>query len=73
MTPDTTRWRSSPEYSYIDDIVAPDLAWEWLRRNDGYQRDYAEFEARPLTPDVAAARVRRRWGLQCFRPAVVDG
>ncbi|MER9291522.1 DUF6499 domain-containing protein [Mesorhizobium sp. M0510] len=44
MRPDTSLWRSSSTYDYLDDLVAADLAWEWLRRNPDYQRDYAEAE-----------------------------
>jgi hypothetical protein len=70
---DNSRWKSSPDYSYVEDLVAPDLAWEWLRRNEGYQRDYflsqsTSTPSKGLTPDV-----RRQWGLEFFRPAVSDG
>src|SRR3546814_14128414 len=47
MKPDTSRWRSSSTYDYLDDLIPSDLAWEWLRRNTGYQRDYSEIEPRP--------------------------
>lgn len=39
MIPDTSKWRSS-SYDYVDRIAPSDLAWEWLRRNGHYQRDY---------------------------------
>ena len=42
MGPDTSRWRSSDIYDYLDQLGAPDLAWECLRRNAVYQRDFAE-------------------------------
>lgn len=38
MKPDTSRWRSSSSYDYLDKLDAPDLAWEWLRRNTKYQQ-----------------------------------
>ena len=46
MGPDTSRWRSSDTYDYLDQLVAPDLAWECLRRNAVYQRDFAESTRR---------------------------
>ena len=64
MTLDTSRWRSSPIYDFVDDLVAPDLAWEWLRRNAGYQRDYAEVERPDTDRQRLTKMVRMRWGLQ---------
>ena len=64
MMPDASGWRSSADYDRIDSIVASDLAWEWLRRNDAYDADYAALartgvDARPLTDTI-----RQRWGLR---------
>ena len=73
MTPDISPWESSPDYSYIDDLVSPDIAWEWLRRNRDYRQDYAEYEADPPASETLATDLRQRWGLQFFRPAVPDG
>lgn len=73
MTPDTSRWKSTSDYTYIDDLVAPDLAWEWLRRNEGYQDDYRQSQTALALPAAADSRVRREWGLEFFRPAVFDG
>ncbi|WP_247390226.1 MULTISPECIES: DUF6499 domain-containing protein [unclassified Bradyrhizobium] len=41
-----------------------DFAWELLRRNPEYQRDYREARAKGghVSPEF-----RRRWGV-CFRP-----
>ena len=63
MGPDTSRWRSSETYDYLDDLIAPDLAWEWLRRNAGYQSDFAESARSAATAQRFAALVRPRWGL----------
>lgn len=72
MTPDTSRWRSSPDYDYVDDLSAPDLAWEWLRRNDSYQQDFAQLASLPA--ELATTREGLgKWGLQFFRFAVADG
>lgn len=64
MIPDSSHWRISENYADIDTMVASDLAWEWLRRNDAYVQDYEAFASsdpdnRPLT-DI----IRQRWGLR---------
>lgn len=63
MRPDTSGWRSSPTYDYVDDLRAPDLAWEWLRRNADYQRDYALIGLRVEDQERLTKLVRQRWGL----------
>ncbi|MGV1954189.1 MULTISPECIES: transcriptional regulator domain-containing protein [unclassified Agrobacterium] len=65
MTAKISRWRSSEIYDYLDDLDSPDLAWEWLRRNMDYQKDYARADSPSLKREL-----RRKWGLQFFRPAV---
>jgi hypothetical protein len=66
MIPDTSQWRSSPTYDYVDSIGAPDLAWEWLRRNERYQRDYRGYaEARtPQHQDRTVTDWPSCWGLR---------
>nr|WP_244670199.1 DUF6499 domain-containing protein [Rhodoplanes elegans] len=63
MGPDTSRWRTSETYDYLDLLVAPDLAWEWLRRNTNYQADFAESERSSVAAQRFTALVRSRWGL----------
>ncbi|RTL91037.1 hypothetical protein EJV44_20715 [Ancylobacter aquaticus] len=60
MSPNTSRWRSSSSYDYVDQLTAPDIGWEWLRRNEDYQRDYAELFESPSPIE----RVGTRWGLR---------
>lgn len=67
MTPDTSRWRSSEAYDYLDSLDSPDLAWEWLRRNPEYQKDYARADS-----STAKRELHSKWGLHFFRPAVVE-
>jgi len=64
MMPDASLWRSSAEYDYLDDLIASDLAWEYLRRNPDYQRDYARTFQAALDPQPAPLGFRRRWGLR---------
>lgn len=33
-------WRSEKAYPDANKAGAADIAWEWLRRNGEYQRDY---------------------------------
>ncbi|MDP3746326.1 MAG: DUF6499 domain-containing protein [Phenylobacterium sp.] len=64
MAPDASQWRSSVEYDYLDDLIASDLAWECLRRNPEYQRDYAELVGRTASVEQVTKRLRLRWGLR---------
>lgn len=64
MKPDISRWRSASAYDYLDRLVAPDLAWEWLRRNGDYQRDYSEIRGHETEASLLTDRTRQRWGLQ---------
>lgn len=69
MALDTSRWRSSSTYDFVDGLVASDLAWEWLRRNADYQRDYADIERGVADPQRYRDIVRTRWGLQFRSPS----
>jgi hypothetical protein len=59
-------WRSPDSYKSLEDAEIADIAWECLRRNADYRRDYEAMIA--SSPDgQATAEFRRRWGI-CFRP-----
>lgn len=62
-----TGWRSAAGYDYIETLSASDLAWEWLRRNDRYARDYAACEAVGPDRQVLRERMRRDWGVRFRR------
>ena len=68
MAPDPSQWRASTSYDYFDDLGISDLAWECLRRNVDYQRDYAKALKEMDDPEQATASFRLRWGLQFPRP-----
>jgi len=72
MTPDISRWRSTSTYDYLDDLASPDLGWEWLRRNNDYQRDYAQTRRPACDLLELTGRVRKRWGLQFPRPSIAQ-
>ena len=38
--PPVLDWRSAAAYAYLDNLSPAELAWEFLRRNPDYQRDY---------------------------------
>ncbi|WP_404400551.1 transcriptional regulator domain-containing protein [Pelagibacterium halotolerans] len=64
MSPNTTRWRSSSTYDYVDHLTAPDVGWEWLRRNEDYQYDFDRLQrARLQTPDLIE-QASAKWGLR---------
>ncbi|WP_426441180.1 transcriptional regulator domain-containing protein [Bradyrhizobium genosp. P] len=59
-------WRSRDSFGSLDDAEITDVAWEGLRQNVDYRRDYAAMIA--SSPDGAVTEeFRRRWGI-CFRP-----
>ncbi|MBX9864165.1 MAG: hypothetical protein K2Y42_15605 [Hyphomicrobium sp.] len=62
-------WRTGSAYDYIDGLNAPDIAWEFLRRNHDYRREYSELQRLGhLAPDKAQA-LSDRWGLSFrYRP-----
>lgn len=55
-------WRSAAAYAELENASARDLAWEFLRRNPRYVRDWEELDDR--RPDDAADAVAERWGLR---------
>lgn len=58
MSPDASRWRSSEAYDYLDELSAADLAWEYLRRNPDYQRDFQ------IAAGGGDLEWTERWGLR---------
>jgi hypothetical protein len=64
MSLDPSHWRSASEYAYAETLSAPDLAWEWLRRNVDYQRDYASAVQKKEDPHELTRIVRQSWGLR---------
>ncbi|KAB2751904.1 MULTISPECIES: transcriptional regulator domain-containing protein [Hyphomicrobiales] len=64
MARDTKEWRSASTYDYWDDADVDALAWECLRRNQKYQRDYDDFAKAPLSADTDSEAMGIRWGLR---------
>jgi hypothetical protein len=59
-------WRSAAAYEYLSDLSAPNLAFEFLRRNPDYRADFQMAnEQDALGEETGAhARLARRWGLR---------
>ena len=59
-------WRLPESYKSLQEAEITDIAWECLRRNADYRRDYEAMIA--ISPDgEVTPEFRRRWGI-CFRP-----
>jgi transcriptional regulator len=58
-------WRSPEDYDHATALEPAGFAWECLRRNPDYRRDYHALISTTPDPNVIAT-FRRRWGL-CFR------
>jgi hypothetical protein len=58
-------WRSPAAYDRARNLEPTGFAWECLRRNPDYHRDYRELAHSKPDPSVITV-FRRRWGL-CFR------
>jgi hypothetical protein len=69
MTPDTSGWRDEAAYAFMDAAGVDDLAWECLRRNTDYQRDYVRLLEKASQNDPLPSAMRDRWGLRFRCPA----
>lgn len=59
-------WKSEEAYPDAKKAEAADIAWEWLRRNCEYQRDYMALAANERS-SAMADHFRQRWGLSFRR------
>jgi len=64
MSAEQSQWRSSENYDYVDRLSASDIAWEWLRRNQEYQRDYQKLSGARVPTLNLLERASTRWGLR---------
>jgi hypothetical protein len=62
--PGKGQWRHESAYDYIDNLDPAALAWEFLRRNRDYRREYARATRRGGSDAAAAAELTQRWGLR---------
>ena len=62
--PAVREWRSEAAYEYLNDLDPTELAWEFLRRNPAYRRDYrTAVDGTAEQPEISVA-VILRWGLR---------
>lgn len=69
MRPDASHWRIEAAYDFVDSAGAHDLAWECLRRNAGYQQDYAGLKSRSRLDLPLPFEMEAHWGLRFRRTA----
>jgi hypothetical protein len=63
--------RAPTEYQYLASVARDGWAWEFLRRNDLYKRDWALRETLAIKPDAATAFPGDAWQLDAYHdPAV---
>lgn len=64
MVPDTKEWRTSSAYDFMDEVDTDNLAWECLRRNEQYQKDFSVSLDPALRDDMQVEFIQTRWGLR---------
>jgi hypothetical protein len=71
--PPVQQWRSEAAYAYLNDLTPAELAWEFLRRNPNYHRDYRT--ATNATADQAELpeSLIALWGLRFPDPSRSSG
>ncbi|WP_429033958.1 transcriptional regulator domain-containing protein [Bradyrhizobium sp. I1.14.4] len=55
-------WRSESAYHEVKKAETPDVAWEWLRRDREYQKDFSALVSSEKS-SVTANGFRGKWGL----------
>ena len=62
--PSGVDWRSAAAYEYLNDLTPAELAWEFLRRNPNYQREFRTAVSRIPEEEEIADESGRLWGLR---------
>jgi hypothetical protein len=62
--PTTPDWRNAAAYAYLQQLNRAELAWEFLRRNPNYNRDFRAAARRTSDQADFPERLTRRWGLR---------
>ena len=62
--PTTPDWRNAAAYTYLQQLNRAELAWEFLRRNPNYNRDFRAAARRTSDQVDFPERLTRRWGLR---------
>jgi hypothetical protein len=62
--PPVPDWRSAAAYTYLTELKPAELAWEFLRRNPDYQRDYRTAAGDTASQAEFSEPLILRWGLR---------
>ncbi|MGZ0073288.1 transcriptional regulator domain-containing protein [Sphingobium limneticum] len=57
-------WRAPAAYGHAHSIPAAGFAWEYLRRDDGYRRDFQRMKRVSGHDAEAQTAFANRWGLR---------
>ena len=57
-------WRSPAAYQYTEQIPAAGFAWEYLRRDDEYRREFQAITASHESDPERLDAFVQRWGLR---------
>ncbi len=57
-------WRSSAAYEHAETIPAAGFAWEYLRRDADYHRDFDQINRMKAPRKAKLAAFAERWGLR---------
>jgi hypothetical protein len=60
----STDWRSPAAYAHAKNISAAGFAWEYLRRDDDYRRDFHRMRRLPRLEGDTQTAFSERWGLR---------
>lgn len=60
----STDWRSPAAYAHAKSIAAAGFAWEYLRRDEDYRRDFHRVRRLPRRDAKARVAFSERWGLR---------
>ncbi|MEH3117248.1 MAG: DUF6499 domain-containing protein [Methylorubrum populi] len=59
-----TDWRTPATYAHARNISTAGFAWEFLRRDPDYRRDFRHVKASPRGAVEVQAAFTDRWGLR---------
>ena len=66
-------WRSAAAYQHAIVIPASGFAWEYLRRDDDYHRDFERVNRRKPPAATTLEAFSQRWGLRFPTQSVGTG
>ena len=59
-----SNWRAPAAYGHAQSIPAAGFAWEYLRRDDEYRRDFHRMKRKSRHDTEALPAFSNRWGLR---------